>query len=160
MQTYLDITEKQRRYEEPRVVRCMGPSKPLMVGPRGYGPGKAVLIIRPFRKKLDLGFIWVYEGSHTLNALDFERQRGEGRLKKEALSVDLDEYLILSSTLWAELPETSGDRHPIFVCKGYTHGIGRLLVDRKAPGYVSDDEVLPFMRVDRWNFGRTLPESS
>lgn len=63
VQTYLNITEKQKRYEEPRVVRCMGPSKPLMVGPRGYGPGKAVLIIRPFRKKLDRGFIWVYASS-------------------------------------------------------------------------------------------------
>ncbi|KKA20900.1 hypothetical protein T310_5074, partial [Rasamsonia emersonii CBS 393.64] len=155
-EAFLGIDKDSVRHEVGRVVRSVKTndeykSRPYMVGPRGHGFAEAILLIRPFRKGLspEGGFFWAYEGSHTLSPLEFERRRQEGSLKLVPLSVELGQVLVLFSTLWVEFPESHRDVSDTFVCRGYKHQITKPVIDPNLPGYVSDDDVLPFMRLAR-----------
>jgi hypothetical protein len=160
-EAFLGIRDKAKG-ERAGVVRRVRPEEsdnepkayrvgPYMVGPRGHGVAEAILLIRPFRKRLspEGGFFWAYKGSHGLSALEFERRLNEDSLELEPLTVELNQILILFSTLWIAFPiefkENDGD---IFVYKGYKHGITEPanIIKNNVPGYVPDDDVVPFMR--------------
>ncbi|KAL1873632.1 hypothetical protein Plec18167_006149 [Paecilomyces lecythidis] len=156
---YINASQTEVRYDAALVVRRRtidDEPRPLMAGPKDYPLGKAILLIRPLREWLGPVFLWVYLGSHWLTASEFKQQHQEGRLRKEVVSIPAGDILVLSSRVWVEFPKEAGTPNPVFLCRAYCHGLGSLIFDVNDPGYVCDDDVVPFTRSDLWKFGKDL----